>query len=353
MDFKGIVEGLIAIATPLAALIGIGGRRHRLRAEVQDNLALLESVKKDDLLVEHTPAVGWLSGRIALDIARLAGQPLGGRKKPIPWSSVVVAAFLALAFGGWTYLIVHDGFVWYSVFPGTAALIFVFSVLGLVSNRQIPNDPELPEGATPVRSDTAEEQVAGGVQLAASGAAPEMYDDDGQVGVALRFVGLMRNGRYEEALGLADSNWNLCRIQSRLWNMHRAGNLEREVLPELADSLHRSREPGPFWEGYVKAEAHQFTEAWRRFDPAKLGAASRRRRMSRDYDLVILVPLGPSGGFFVTSATLLPNALPILMHRVDGKWLVANHIGHAPPMPGWPPAWWNPADPAFESLPED
>ena len=85
-------------------------------------------------------------------------------------------------------------------------------------------------------------------------------------------------------------------------------------------------------------------------DPEKWGAASRRRRLARDYDLVILAPVGDTGGYFVNTATALQQALTFVMHDVNGAWLVANHIGSAPPRSGWPPAWWATNDPAVEGL---
>lgn len=354
MDFEAIAKAAAIVVTPLAAVIGIGGRRRRLRAEVRENLALVEVLRKDAIFGQHTPTVGWLAGRIVIDIARLTGQPLGPKKKPIQWGSVVFAALLGLATGYWTYLINREGFVWYSVFPGTFALSMLISIAGMTTNRQLPADPDLPPGATPVRSDTTEEQIASSVQLAGSGLDREMFEDAGQVGVALRFIALMRESKYDQALALADSNWSLCRIQARLWNMHLEGTLTRESLPDLADSLHRRHEPADFWDGYVAAEGQQIADAWRQLDPSNLGAASRRRRMARNYDLVVLAPLGASTeGYFVTEATMIPNAVAFLMHKVNGHWLVSNHVGTAPPTPGWPPTWWTSLDRSFDDLPEE
>lgn len=354
MDLDAIAKAAITVGAPLAGLIGLGGGRRRLRAEIRDNLALVDELQKDPIFSQHTPTVGWLAGKIVVDIARLAGQPLGPKKKRIPWGSIVSAALLGLGTGLWTYAIDREGFLWYSVFPGTFALAMFISIWGMFINRQLPADPELPAGATPMRSDTTEEQIAGSLQLATSGVDREMFAEDGQVGVALRFIGLMRGGKYEDALALADSNWSLCRIQARLWNMYQAGTLTRDVLSELAESLHTRREPDEFWKGYIAAESEQMVEAWSERDPSNLGAASRRRRMARNYDLVILAPLGASTeGYFVTEATMVPNAVVFLMHKVDGRWLVSNHVGTAPPTPGLPPVWWTALDRTFDDLPDE
>ncbi|NCD18865.1 MAG: hypothetical protein EOL89_02610 [Actinobacteria bacterium] len=353
MDWEGIGQAVVAVLTPLAALLGVGSRRRRLRSEVKENIALLESIKKDEVLSAHTPAVGWLSGRIVLDVARLSGQTLGNPKKPIPWGSVVLAWVLALGFGAWTYWINRSGFIWYSVFPGTVAFLFATSGVGMFMNRQLPANESLPEGATTVRTGTVEERIATAVQFASSDSDAGMFADGGQVGVALRFVGLLRDGRFEDALELADSNWLLCRIQSRLFNMHLEGILDEDKLEGLAKSLHERRQPAELWAELVREEGLQFSEAWANLDPAHLGAASRRRRIARDYDVVVLVGLPTGDGYFVTSATMVPNSFTFLMHRCEGDWLVANHVGIAPPAPGWPPSWWTIGDPAIESLPAD
>ena len=353
MDFDAIAKAVVTIGTPLAALIGFGSRRKRLRAEVRDNIALLEELRKDAVLSQHTPTIGWLAGKVIVDVARLSGEPLGPKKKPIPKGSVFVAFLFAAGAAWWTYTINRDGFVWYSVFPGTFAAAMLISILGMTTNRNLPADPELPPGATAIRSDTAEEQVASALQLAESGTDPAMFADDGQIGVAFRFIALMREAKYEDALSLADAKWSLCRIQSRLWNMHAEGTFERHELQSLAASLHEKREPSDLWEGFVQAEGEQFAEAWHELDPSNLGAASRRRRVARDYDLVVLAPLGAAtSGYYVQAATMLPNAVVFLMHRVNGRWLVANHVGWSPPTPGWPPTYWTTLDKTFDDLPE-
>lgn len=353
MDIPTLLKSAAAIITPLLALVGILGRRKRLRNEIREDLVLLGDLRKEELLVEHTPVLAWITAKIAIDTARLTRQPLGPKKKPIPWGSVIFAVLLAIASALWTLYLNRNGFEWYSVFPGTIAALFTISILGMTTNRRLPADPDLPAGATPLRTDTAEEQIFSSIHQARSGLESEMFVDGGQVATARKFVELMRDGKYEEGLEYADQNWILCRVQSRLWNMHLAGPLEVDELPELAKQLASVHEPQDFWQGLVEAEAEQFRDAWQDLNPATLGAASRRRRMSRDHDLVILTPLGANGdGFFVTSATALPNAQTFLMHRVGGTWLVANHLGTAPPTPGWPPAWWSPADHAFDGLSE-
>jgi hypothetical protein len=95
----------------------------------------------------------------------------------------------------------------------------LISVLGMYTNREIPpdQDSDLPEGATPIRTDTAAEQVMAAAAMAGD-SVDEKFDPGGQIGTVLAFIQLMRQGQYEEGILLADSNWLLCRVQSWLWN---------------------------------------------------------------------------------------------------------------------------------------
>ena len=218
-DPEAIVKAAIAVAAPLATIVGLGGRRRRLRNEIRENLVLVEALEQNEVLREHTPAAGWLQGRIALDVAKLSGQPLGTPKKPVPKGSVAAAAVVGLAFAAWTYLINRNGFVWYSVFPGIVSALMFISILGMFTNRELPldQDDSLPEGAVPIRNETASEQVVAAAAVGATGI-DERFDDEAQIGVAFRFLRTMKDGRYEDGLLLADENWLLCRIQAWLWN---------------------------------------------------------------------------------------------------------------------------------------
>jgi hypothetical protein len=350
-----IAQTVAAVLAPLITLIGLASRHRRLRSAIRENLALLEELQKDEVLREHTPACGWLQGKVALDVAKLAGQPLGTPKKPIPKGSAVLAVILGAGFSFWTYYIVRDGFVWYSVFPGIAAFLMFVSIFGMFTDRDLPPEASgtLPPGAVPMRTETASEQVATAIAVASSGQADDRFNDSGQIGVAYKFLEAMRDGRFEDGLTFVDENWRLCRIQSWLWNNRDQFGSDVTGLQQLATSLLNDRKPVEVWEGFVGTEAHTFVLAWGPLSPDRLGAASRRRRVARDYDIVILAPVDEGGGYFVMAATALPNALTFLMHHTNGHWLVANHLGNAPPQPGWPPAWWALNDPTVEALPDD
>jgi hypothetical protein len=354
MDLDQIVKTVSTVAVPVAALIGVGGRKRRLRNDIRENLALVEALEKDDVLRDHTPAASWLQGKIVVDVAKLSDRALGTPKKPVPKMSVGIAAVLALIFGYWTYRIDADGFVWYSIFPGVASALFLISIFGMFTNRENAPDQSnpLPPGATPIRSDTAEEQIANSISLAASaGNLDERFAPHGQIGVVYEFISALSQGRFEDAISCADENWLKCRIQAWLWNNRDSYGHDEVELDALATSLLARREPDDVWDAFVEIERAAFGAVWSTYNPDAYGAASRRRRIARDYDLVILAPVGESGGYFVTTATALPEALTFVVHRDGDRWLVAHHSGTAPPTPGWPPAWWSTDDPAVDALP--
>lgn len=355
MNPATIAQAFAAVVAPLITLVGLASRRRRLRAEIRDNLTLLQDLEKEEVFRDHTPTVGWLAGKIVVDTAKLTGVPLGAQKKPIPWGSAVLSSLFFAGFAFWTYYINRQEFIWYSVFPGIVAFLFLVAVYGTFVNREIPpeTDGALPPGATPLKSETASEQVATAAGIAENDALDERYSDNGQIGVAFRFLRAMREGRVEQGLSLADENWRLCRIQTWLWNNRNLFGSDIGELQRLATSLAERREPQETWDDFVGAEARDFSSTWSSIDPGKWGAASRRRRLARDYDLVILAPVGDTGGYFVTTATALPQAMSFVMHNANGVWLVANHIGSAPPRPGWPPAWWSTNDPAVDALNDD
>jgi hypothetical protein len=354
MSVDSVLQALAAIIAPLIGIVGLLSRRRRLRSEIRDNIALLHEADRDQSLREYTPALNWLRGKITIDIARITGQPLGSPKKPIPKGSLAFSAIIGLVFGAWTYFIVRDGFVWYAVFPGTLSLLMIIAILGMVTDRELPTQAgsDLPPGAVPIRTDNATEQVASALMVKTSDGVSGRFGDAGQVGVAFRFFNAMREGRVLDSMNLADKNWQLCRIQSWLWNNREHYSPGSTEIERLADLLLKEQQPTSVWRSFLDSEANQFIEAWGPVDADALGAASRQRRIARDYELVILAPTGTTGGYFVTTATAIPNAMTFVLHRVAGTWLLASHCSTAPPTPGWPPAWWMIDDPAIVDLPD-
>ncbi|WP_345552062.1 hypothetical protein [Streptomyces lannensis] len=351
MTPESIANAAATVVASLGTFIGIASRRKRWRNDIRENLSLAEELEKNALLRDQTPAVAWINTKIALDVARLSGQSFKTPKKPIPWGSVVFSSLVAAGFGYWAYWLNSREFVWYSIFPGVVAFLMLLSAYGSFLNREILPDSgsELPEGAVPVHSEDASERIARTLTLAAMGA-DERYDDDGQLGTAFRFVAHVMAGEFDEAADLADANWLLCRIQAWLWNNRTRFGGDLDNLAGLADAMLQNRRDHELWGDFTDSEITGFRDAWGYLDPEELGGASRRRRVARDYDLVVLAPVGDSGGYYVNSATIVPGALTFLMRRHEGRWVLASHLTTAPPTPGFPPAWWVVDDPSVEEL---
>ncbi|MFC4035311.1 hypothetical protein ACFO3J_28130 [Streptomyces polygonati] len=155
MGPESFANAAATIVTSLGAFIGIASRRKRLRHDIRENLSLAEELEKNAILRDQTPAILWLNTKIALDVARLAGQSLKTPKKPIPWGSVTFSSIVTVGFGYWTYRLNDSAFVWYSVFPGVIAFLMTMSAYGSFLNREIlpeqPNEP--PGGADPMQTE--------------------------------------------------------------------------------------------------------------------------------------------------------------------------------------------------------
>ncbi len=355
MNPTTIIQAAAAILAPLATLIGLASRRRRLRAEIRDNLSLVKDLEQDLVLRDHSPATGWLKGKIVIDVAKLSGYPLGTPKKPIPKGAVAWAVIFATGFGFLTYYIVRNGFVWYSVFPGIVAFLFVVSIIGMYTNRELPasTDDELPPGAVLMRTETASEQIATRVALASSGDVDDRFMDSGQIGVVFRFLKLMQEGNVEEGFNLTDANWQLCMLQTWLWRTRRESFADRAEVDLTAGQLLNENEPIEIWSAFIVDMTRMFVEQWAPLNLDNWGAASQRRRIARNYDLIILAPVVDGQGYFVTTATLIATNMRFVVHHVGSRWLVAHHAGSAPPVAGWPPTWWATDDPDIQALPDD
>jgi hypothetical protein len=340
MDWVALLQSAATIATPVGAAVGVLSRKRRLRTSIRENLTLAGELDTNAVLKEHTPVSLWMHKRIVVDVAKLTGEKLGTPKKPVPRGSLIFAIILVALFSALTYYLNRDSFAWYSVFPATLAALLLISIAGMFMNREIaPDSEEMPTGATPLTWANPGEKIAASINLSTE-EAKERYSDDGQVGVAVRFVGLLHVGKYEEAIELAEPNWLLCRVQDWLVNNKNVISDDETELARLAESLSLRREPEELWHAFASIEAAQFVEAWKAFDPGSIGIASQERLVGENHARVILTPIGNSEGYVVKTATPLADALVILVRRDGSKWMVSSHLGVAPPAPGLPPAWW-------------
>jgi len=154
MDPVAIAKNAATIVVSVGAIIGAGSRltilgistkKHRLRNDIRENLALLTELEKNSVLANHDVSTQWLPEKIAFDTARLSGHPSGSAKKPIAWGSIVMAVVIGLPFGYWTSVLNRNGFVWLSIFPGLVSFLMAISILGMITDRQ---DESTTEGST-------------------------------------------------------------------------------------------------------------------------------------------------------------------------------------------------------------
>lgn len=137
MDPEAFAKTVLSTVATFGAVVQVGGKRRRLRNEIRDNLVLMKELEQNGVLREHAASTQWLPDKIALDVAKLSGHPLGTAKKPIAWGSVFMAGIIGVPLGFWTYILDHEGFVWYSIFPGLGAFLMGISILGLTTNREL------------------------------------------------------------------------------------------------------------------------------------------------------------------------------------------------------------------------
>jgi hypothetical protein len=230
---------------------------------------------------------------------------------------------------------------------GTFLFAFLFWAERRIVRREVRKQTEaLIEALTDSPSQLA--QMADDPDLATLSA---RFADEGAIGTALRFVRAAAEGRYEDAWALTDENWKLCRAQAFLWNNRDHFSEDPAQLDKLAARIVRST-ASELWKSFCMTERDQYLQLWGDIDISRWGAASRRRRIARDFEIVILSPLGEyaNTGFIVKQLTALPGAIKLVMHHTDEGIKVATHVAEAPPTPGWPPAWWVTDDPAVEAL---
>lgn len=140
MNWGTIAQALGATVTSVLGLIGVGGRRHRLRSEIKANMDLLTEVRGQAWVEAqfHSQVLVWMESRIGLDVARLCEVPTGNEKKPILWGTVAVSAILAGGAGWWAWELSTHRFNWWSVPLWIVAGLMVISLFGQFTNREIP-----------------------------------------------------------------------------------------------------------------------------------------------------------------------------------------------------------------------
>lgn len=125
---EALINSISEMLAALFARFGYVGRPRR-RANLRDEIKLLEELRGSPAFGAETDSARYLTNHIANEVARYAGVL---KKRKIPWGTVVLCAVIGLPFSYWTYTMVRDDFVWYSVLPGLVAGFFVIGGLGVL-----------------------------------------------------------------------------------------------------------------------------------------------------------------------------------------------------------------------------
>jgi hypothetical protein len=137
-----LVKSVAEFFAAVLGLVGFVGKARR-RAGIRDDLALItELAEHPDFRRGSWPHQA-LMNRVALDVARLAGVPIPGRKRS--WSTIFLALLIGVPLGYWTFKLNEDGFVWYSLFPGAGATFMAMAILGTLlpsPDESAPDDGE-------------------------------------------------------------------------------------------------------------------------------------------------------------------------------------------------------------------
>lgn len=132
-----------------------------------------------------------------------------------------------------------------------------------------------------------------------------------------------------------DPNLRLVLVQGWIWANRSAPPVSGFNRDELARALAGSSCDHPLWSRFAARQLGRLQSWWGNPDLDTWGASTRSRLMPSDYELVLFAPLGDDVEL-VREPPARGDARLVLLHGVDGRWLVAG-FSKRPPSPGWPP----------------
>jgi hypothetical protein len=136
-----------------------------------------------------------------------------------------------------------------------------------------------------------------------------------------------------------DSNFRLFLAQSWLWANREDPGIASLDRDETAAALALEAPAHHLWDVFAEVQVDGLRGLWPWIDLANLGVASRPRVIAIEYELVILAPTPPGQlGYLIPEGTtvVIDPGMRMVMHHVDGRWLVAGLDRENPPTPGWP-----------------
>jgi hypothetical protein len=154
MNPEILAQAIAVVLTASISLVTFFSRVRRLRNDIRENLALIQELDKDEVLHGQSLAATWLRKKVEIDAAKLSGQPLGKREKPVDKPTVVIGSILCAGLSYLTYYLNRTTFNWFSIITGMFAFFSLMMIYGSFPDREIPSsleDDELQEN-----SDSAE-----------------------------------------------------------------------------------------------------------------------------------------------------------------------------------------------------
>jgi hypothetical protein len=171
------------------------------------------------------------------------------------------------------------------------------------------------------------------------------FDDDGPILAARRWlVKVLRAGDLELAWADVDPAFRLVLAQRWVWPRRAAPELAGDDPEQVADALALDEPSDARWPAFAASLHEDLGGAWPWAEADSIGAAAPPQPVAIDVELVVFGPVGESGSVLRTGqAGRLDPELHLLMHRVEGRWLVAGLSADDLPQPRWPPVEDGPA----------
>jgi hypothetical protein len=166
------------------------------------------------------------------------------------------------------------------------------------------------------------------------------FADGGPLMAARRWLTAVLTVRDLDAAWIGvDPELRLVLAQRWLWTSRNELDLSLDELEEMAPQLAADDPTNELWPAFSETVLDDLGSSWPWLDLDSLGAAGRPRMVAIGYELVLLAPSDADGSLVKLSApSALDETLELLMHHVDGQWLVAGIGSEQLPAPVWPPS---------------
>jgi hypothetical protein len=159
------------------------------------------------------------------------------------------------------------------------------------------------------------------------------FSEGGPVAAAQEWLERANAGDFGGLWGMTDPNLRLVIAQDWIWANRTHPDFESRDIDELARGLAFDVPSGDLAESFTEIQLGKFQDIGYVADD--WGVASRPRLIAPDYELVLFIDT-EGEVLVINKPTFLETDLSLLMHSVEGRWLVGGFTDQIP-RPGWPP----------------